>query len=215
MTWRGRLVQSCTCSKLIYFKCSLLSFSEFKTLGSSPSWSFPLLHPSFSWKSHTYQHCDFLLGLSACVSQLFNLPSPLLMQNSRPILAFKSLILLPPTSYLLLLAPSPTPHVPGCLSTFPASSSPLTLSKFFNRMLGVFEPGALNFYTLTLFVSRNLTLIHLPLSGSLDFLPCDQIAPTPGQAFLLLMPCTLATASSLSSGRAYPFLDFLLALSLH
>ena len=82
-------------------------------------------------------------------------------------------------------------------------------------MLGISKPGALNFYTLfrliplTLFVSRNLTLIHLPLSGSLDSLLCDPIAPTPDLVFFLLMSQTLAAASSFWSGRAYPFLSFL------
>ena len=53
---------------------------------------------------------------------------------------------------------------------------PLTPSGFFNGMLGVFDPGALNCYTffrpipLTLSVSRNLILTHLPFSGSLDSL---------------------------------------------
>ena len=51
-------------------------------------------------------------------------------------------------------------------------------------MLGVSKPGALNYYTLfrltplTLFISRILTLIDLPLFGSLDSLLCDLIAPT-------------------------------------
>ena len=88
-------------------------------------------------------------------------------------------------------------------------------------MLGVSEPGALNCYTLfcliplTLFVCRNLTLIYLPLSGSLDSLLCDLIASTPGLEFFLLMPPhTLAAASSFSSGRAYSSLNFLLPLFL-
>ena len=38
------------------------------------------------------------------------------------------------------------------------------------------------------------------------------IAPTLGPAFFLLMACTLAVASSLSSGRAYPSLNFLPSL---
>ena len=65
----------------------------------------------------------------------------------------------------------------------------LTPSGFFNGMLGVSEPVASNFYTLfhliplTLFVSRNLTLIYIPLSGFLDSLLCDLIAPTPGLVF--------------------------------
>ena len=56
-------------------------------------------------------------------------------------------------------------------------------------MLGVSEPGALNCYTLfhliplTSFVSKNLTLIYLPLSGSLDSLLCDPLAPPPDLVF--------------------------------
>ena len=96
----------------------------------------------------------------------------------------------------------------------------LTPSGFFNGMLGVSEPGAPNCYTLfhlipfTSFVSRNLTLIYLPLSGSLGFLLCDPMAPTPDLVFFLLMSQTLAAASSFSSGRAYPSLSFLPPLFL-
>ena len=56
-------------------------------------------------------------------------------------------------------------------------------------MLGVFKPGALNYYTLlrliplTLYISRNLTLIYLPLFRSLDSLLCDPMAPTPDLVF--------------------------------
>ena len=84
-------------------------------------------------------------------------------------------------------------------------------------MLEVSEPEALKCYTLfrliplTLFVSRNLTLIYLPLSGSLDSLLGNPIAPTLNLVFFLLMSQTLAAASSFSSGRAYPSLSFLLS----
>ena len=37
VTWRGRSVQCCTCSNRVYLKCSLLSFSRLRTLGSSYS----------------------------------------------------------------------------------------------------------------------------------------------------------------------------------
>ena len=85
-------------------------------------------------------------------------------------------------------APSLTPHASGCFSTSPSTSSSLTPSGFFNRMLGVSEPEALTFCTLfrlipLSFAFRNLTLIYLSLSGSLDFLLCDLIAPTPGLVF--------------------------------
>ena len=78
-------------------------------------------------------------------------------------------------------------------------------------MLEVFEPGALNYFTffrpilLTLPVSRNPILTHLPLSGFLDSMLCVLIAPTSGLAFSLLMSRTLGAVSSFSSDRAYPF----------
>ena len=41
VTWSGRSVQRCTCSKWMHLRCSLLSLSRFKTLGSFHSWSCP------------------------------------------------------------------------------------------------------------------------------------------------------------------------------
>ena len=41
VTWRCRSVQCCTCSNWVHLKCSLLSFSRFRTLGSSHYWSCP------------------------------------------------------------------------------------------------------------------------------------------------------------------------------
>ena len=109
-------------------------------------------------------------------------------------------------------APSSPCHATGCPSTPPAS--PLTLSGFSNGMLEVFKPGALNYFTffrpilLILSVFRNPILTLLPLSGFLDFLLYVLIAPTPGLAFSLLMPRTLAAVSSFSSGKAYLSLNF-------
>ena len=40
--WRGKSVQCCTCFKWVNLKCSLFSFSKFRTLGSSHSWICPL-----------------------------------------------------------------------------------------------------------------------------------------------------------------------------
>ena len=98
--------------------------------------------------------------------------------------------------------------------------SSLTSSEFFNEIMGVSKPGALNYYTLfrliplTLYISRNLTLIHLPLFGSLDSLLCDPMAPTPDLVFFLLMSQTLAAASLFSSSKVYPSLSFLPPLFL-
>ena len=39
LTWRGKSVQCCTCSKWVHLRCSQLSLSNFRALGSSHSWS--------------------------------------------------------------------------------------------------------------------------------------------------------------------------------
>ena len=57
-------------------------------------------------------------------------------------------------------------------------------------------------------------LIYFSLSGFLNALLCNPIAPTPDLVFFLLMSQTLAAASSFLSGRAYPSLSFLPALFL-
>ena len=118
-------------------------------------------------------------------------------------------------------AAPPLPSLSSGFSSSPPAPTPsLTLSGFFNGMLEVFEPGALNYSTFsrpilsTLSAFRNAILAPLPLSGFLDSLLCILIAPTPGLAFYLLMPRTLAVAWSLSSGRAYPSLNFLPPLFL-
>ena len=129
---------------------------------------------------------------------LFNLSPPLLMQHFHSTLTFKPLIPHLPILYrlphhrLLLLA---------VLLRLLLPLPPLTPSGFFNGMLAVSEQGALNCYIffrpipLTLSVSRNLILTHLPLSGSLDSLLCDLISPTPDLAFSLVMPRTLGYSS--------------------
>ena len=39
VTWRGKSVQCCACSKWVHLGCSQLSLSQFRALGSSHSWS--------------------------------------------------------------------------------------------------------------------------------------------------------------------------------
>ena len=144
----------------------------------------------------------------------------LLIQHLHPTLAFKSLILLPPPLYLI----PRHPHYRLMLLTVSLYLLlPLPLSNSFRDLYwnsGVSEPGALNCFNifrripLILFVFRNLTLIYLPLSGSLDSLLCDSIAPTSDLVFFLLMSQMLAAASSFLSGRTYPSLSFLPPLFL-
>ena len=141
------------------------------------------------------------------------------MLHSRPILVFKSFIRRRPILYLLTLPPYHRPLHPAVLLRL-LLSFPLTPSGFFNGMQEVFKPEALNVVTffrpilLTLSVSRNPILTHLPFSGFLDALLCVLIAPTPGLAFSLLMPRTLAAVSSFLSQRTYLFLNFLPPLFL-
>ena len=115
-------------------------------------------------------------------------------------------------------APPPSSLALGYPSALPASSPPLPLSGFFNGMLEVFEPGALNYFTLsspilsTISAFRNPILT--PLSGFMDTLLWVLIAPTSGLAFSPLIPRTLAAALLFSSGRAYLSLNFLPPLFL-
>ena len=180
-----------------------------------------LLSLCFFLRFHTYQLCDFLLGFLQLVYLHCSIWPPLANAALAPTLAFKPLILFLPTSYLFPV------HPHHCLmllavSLYPSFLFPsLTLSEFFNGMLGVSKQGELNFYTLfrliplIIFVSRNLTSSYLSLSVSLDSLLCDLIAATPDLVFFLLMLQTLAAASSsYSSDRAYPSVSFLLPLFL-
>ena len=181
-----------------------LSFSRFKALGSSYSWTFlpccvlassrdatPTKTVSSSLDSSISHATHVLSGLS-------NLS--LSMQRSFPTLVFKLLIVFPPTSYFIPLL---FHHHLMFLAVY------LYLLISFPR-----TPSGLNYFTLfrlillTLFLSRNLTLTHLTLSGSLGFLICDLITPTLGLAFSLPIPCTLVAASSFSSGSVYPSLKF-------
>ena len=136
---------------------------------------------------------------------------PLLMLHSRPTLVFKLLIPHLPILYLLSLPSHHRPSFLAILLHLLPPLLPLTLSGFFNGMLEVFEPEALNYFTFfhpilsTLSAFRNTILTPLPLSGFLDSLLCVLIAPNPSLAFSLLTPRTLAVVSSLSSGRAYFF----------
>ena len=161
VTWRGRLVQCCTCSNWVHLKCSLLSFSRFKTLGNSHTWS---CRPCFfgdptptSTVTSSSNSSSWYTSTAQSVPLLLMLHSPSNLSSFRPLCIFS--LTTASCSGLFLFT--------SCFF-FPS----LTPSGFFNGMMGISEPGALNCYTLfrliplTLFVSRNLTLIYLPLSGS-------------------------------------------------
>ena len=137
------------------------------------------------------------------------------MRHSHSILTFKLLIPLLPTSYLLTTASCSWLFLYTFCFLFSLDSLRVLqwnaggLRARSTKLLHLFR-----LIPLTLFVSRNPTLIYLSLSRFLDSLLCDLIAPTPGLVFFLLMPRTLAAALSFLSGRAYPPLTFLPPLFL-
>ena len=142
------------------------------------------------------------------------------MQHFGSTSAFVPLTLLSPTSFLFPVhLHHPLMFQTVFLYILPPLSA-VTLSGFFNGMLAVSEPEALNYFTssrlilLTLYVFRNLALTHLSLFGSKGSPLCNVIALTPGQAFFLPMTCMLAAASALLLGTAYPSPNFLPPLFL-
>ena len=140
------------------------------------------------------------------------------MLHSRPILVSKPLIPHLPILYLLPLPLHHRPLLLAFLLRLLPSLLPLTVSRFFNGMLEVFKPGALNYFTFSRPIMSTLSAsgnpILTPLSEFLDSLLCSLIAPTPGLAFSLLMTRMPAAALSFLSGRTYPFLNFLPPLFL-
>ena len=142
------------------------------------------------------------------------------MLHFHPALVSKPLIPRLPLLYLLLLPPHHRPLLLAIFLRLLPPLPPLVLPRFFNGMLEDFEPGALNYFTFfrrilsILSTSRNPILTHFSPFGFLDSQLCALIAPTRGLAFSLVMPRTPAAALSFSSGRAYPFLNFLPSLFL-
>ena len=183
----------------------------------------PYLHPEEEEGNHNNSNrrdCLSETTNQSCISTTLMTPLPSSNRNPHPTLVSKLLIPHLPIIYLL---PLPLHHRP-LLTAFLLRLLPplpvLTLSGFFNGMLEAFEPGARNYFTffrpilLTLSAFRNPILTHLPLSGFLGSLLCALIGPTPGLAFFPPILRTLAAALSFLSGRAYPFLNFLLPLFL-
>ena len=205
VTWRGKSVQCCTCSKWVHLRCSQLSLYNFRALSSFYSWSCPLCGNTVTLFSDS----------SGMYTSTVESGPPLLMLHSRPP-STPNLLSLTCSLYISSLCPHTTfPRSWPSFCTSCLLSLPLTLSGFFNGMLEVSVPGALNYFTFshpiqsTLSAFRNSILTSLPLSGFMSPLLCALIAPTPGLAFSPPIPCTVAAALSFLSGRAYPFLNFL------
>ena len=135
VTWRGRSVQCCTCSNWVHLKCSLLSFSKFRTLGSSHFWIFP---PCFFWRSHINQHCDFVFRLLRLVylhCSIWPIWPP--SANASPAPHPHLQISYPFSAHFVSSpsAPALPPHDPGCFSHLLLLLPLSTPSGFFNGEL--------------------------------------------------------------------------------
>ena len=102
-------MQCCTYSNWVHLKCSLLSFSRFRTLGRSHSWSFPpccvpALFGDPTPTSTVTSSSDYSSWYTSTAQSGPSGPL-LLMQHSHPTLAFEPPILFLPTLYLLPLHP--------------------------------------------------------------------------------------------------------------
>ena len=196
VTCWGKSVKCCTCSKWVHLRYSELSLSKFRTLDSSHSWCCPpfcvptrntVTSSSDSSKMYTSTVQSRPSSTNAALS-----PHPCL-QTSYPLSAH---------SVSSPSAPSPPSLAAGCPSKPPLSS--LTLSGFSNPMLEAFESEALNYSTffrpilLTLSVSRNPILTHLPLSGFLVSLRSDRIH---SQSGILALDATHTSSSVIISVR--------------
>ena len=108
-TWRGRSVQCCICSNWVHLKCSLLSFSRFRTLGNSHSWSYPpCCFPAFfgdPTSTVTVTSSSDSSSWYTSNAQIRPIWAPVLMQHSHPTFAFKPPILSLPTLFLFPLHP--------------------------------------------------------------------------------------------------------------
>ena len=142
------------------------------------------------------------------------------MQHSYPTLAFRSLLTLPLTSYLLPTHPYHRLMLLAVSSTAPTSSFPLDYLKVLQwnaEGLRARSTKLLHFLLSHLVDPICIQESNLNLSSCFQipgFSLCNLIAPTLGLIFFLLMPHTLVAASSFSSGRAYPSLNFLPPLTL-
>ena len=107
-------VQCCACSKWVHLRCSQLSSSKFRALGSSHSWSYPHCRNTVTPSSDSSDMYTSTVQSSPPLVNAALSPKPRL-QTSYP----------PSANYISSpSAPPPPSLAPGCFSAPPASSPP-------------------------------------------------------------------------------------------
>ena len=114
VTWRGKSVQCCACSKWVHLGCSQLFLSKFRALGSSHTWSCPPCRNTVTPSSNcSDMYTSSVQSGPACANAALSPHSRL--QTSYPPSAHS---ISPPS------APLPPSLASGRLSTPPASFPP-------------------------------------------------------------------------------------------
>ena len=117
VTRRGKSVQCCACSKWVHLRCSQLSLSKFRALGSSHSWSCP---PPFQItvtlsSDSSYMYTSTVQSSPASANAALS-PHPRLQTSYTPSAHYISSPSAPP--------PPPRSLAPGFPSAPPASTPP-------------------------------------------------------------------------------------------
>ena len=114
VTWRGKSVQWCACSKWVHLRCSQLSLSQFRALGSSHSWSCPPCRITLTPSSDSSEMYTSTVQSSSASANAVLSPHPRLQTSYPPSANFIS----SPS------APPPPSLAPGFSSVPPASNPP-------------------------------------------------------------------------------------------
>ena len=212
VTWRSKSVQCYPCSKWVHLRCSQLSLSQFRALSSSHSWSCPPCRITVTPSSDSSDMYTSTVQSSTPSANAALLPHPRL-QTSYP----------PSAHSISSHSAPPSPSLaPGSSSAPPASTPPPDSLRVLQWNAGGLRARSTELlHFLSSFLSVDLICIqesNLNSSSSFripGFSALRSDRTTPGLAFSSPIPRTLATALSFSSGRAYPFLNFLPPLFLH
>ena len=114
VTWQGKSVQCCACSKRVHLRCSQLSLSQFRALGSSHCWSFPPCRITVTPSLDSSDMYTSTVQSSTTSANAAPSPHPRL-QTSYPLSAH---------SISSPSAPPPLSLAPGFSSAPPASTPP-------------------------------------------------------------------------------------------
>ena len=187
VTWRGKSVQCCACSKWVHLRCSQLSLSNFRALGSSHSWSCPpcrnTVTPPSSDSSGTYTSTVESGPPSANAALL---PHPRLQTSY------------PPSAHLISPSPAlPPPSLaPGYTSAPPASSPPPDSLRVLQ-----WNAGALR--------ARSTELLHFLSSHPVDLICIQESNLNSSSSFripgfsVLRSDCTHSRSGILSSDASH------------